>query len=141
MSEASKSHGVQGMRLLGKIAVILLSGALFGFGCTDEAPSIYVGSAFHHLGLLLIPLGLALGVAVLLRLSVKRIGLPEGGALLAFVFGIMVGIFSAEAGRKAIFKYDCAHKERSLACFALTPDELRAIGRASQRDRNPRHTR
>jgi hypothetical protein len=87
------------------------------------------------------PLGLALGVAVLLRLNVKRIGLPEGAALLAFVFGIMVGILSAEAGRKAIFKYDCAHKERSLACFALTPDELRAIGRAAQRNRHPSHAR
>ena len=137
MTEASNTHVGKGKWLLGKIAVVLAGGALLGFGCTDEAPSIDVGSAFHHLGFLLMPLGLALAVPALLRLNVKRVGLPEGGALLAFVFGIVVGIFSAEAGRKAIFKYDCAHKERSLACIALTRDELRAIERSAPGHQQP----
>jgi hypothetical protein len=118
-----------------RLVVVLIGGALAGGGCTDEVPSMDVGSAFHHLGFILMPLGLVLVVPVLMRLNVRRVGLPEGAVLLAFVLGIVLGMFSAEAGRKAVFKYRCSHEQRSLACFALTPAELKAIERSASHPR------
>ena len=130
MTDSARTPQVRNWtQLLRNVVVCTLGAALFGVGCRDQLPSIYVAPALGIGGFLLMVAGLLFFLLVR-GFKTSRVGFLETATLLGVVAGLVIGFSTAETIRTAIWKRDCAAQERSMACFGLTSEELKSIGRS-----------
>jgi hypothetical protein len=136
MTDSARTPQIRNWTQLLRNAVVCTVGAsLFGVGCRDQLPSIYVAPALGIGGFLLMVAGLLFFLLVR-GFNTSRVGLPETATLLGVVAGLVIGFSTAETIRTAIWKRDCAAQDLSMACFGLTSEELKSIERSPMPRKN-----